>query len=189
MDIISILLIAVGLSMDAFAVAIANGVAGKKMTAKIDTAVIMGMFFGGFQILMPVVGWLAGIGLRHFISGIDHWIAFLLLVAIGGKMIYESFHSHDESKKTGASTLSFAMLFVLAIATSIDALAVGLSLSFLNVSIWLPVIIIGLITFTFSFIGVHIGKKVGHLFGNRVELIGGLILIGIGIRILIEHLK
>ncbi len=189
MDIISILLLAVGLSMDAFAVSIANGVAGKKMTAKIDTALILGLFFGGFQILMPTVGWLAGIGLRHFISKFDHWVAFLLLLAIGGKMIYESFESHDETKGSDASTLSLATLFVLAIATSIDALAVGLSLSFLNVSIWLPVIIIGLITFTLSFIGVHIGKKVGHIFGNRVELIGGLILIGIGIKILVEHLK
>ena len=188
MDIISILLIAIGLSMDAFAVAVANGVASKRMTLKIDTALIMGLFFGGFQIIMPIIGWFAGIGLRHFIAGIDHWFAFFLLIAIGGKMIYESFESHDRTKETDAVNLSLAMLFVLAIATSIDALAVGLSISFLQISIWLPAIIIGLVTFSLSFIGVRIGKRVGHFLKNRAEFVGGLILIGIGVKIVLEHL-
>ena len=184
MDILSILLIALGLAMDAFAVSIASGVIIRHI--KVKNALTIAIFFGLFQAIMPVIGWLAGIGLRDFIAGFDHWIAFGLLCIIGCKMIYESFRLDTTENKI--DPLNIYVLLILSIATSIDALAVGLSLSFLKVAIALPAIIIGIITFLLSFLGVYIGDKIGHFFERKIELIGGLILIGIGIKILIEHL-
>jgi putative Mn2+ efflux pump MntP len=183
-DILSILLIAVGLAMDAFAVSISSGVIIKK--SKLKSALTIALFFGLFQAIMPIIGWLAGFGLRDVIAGFDHWIAFGLLCIIGCKMIYESFSLEPAENKT--DPLNIYVLFVLSIATSIDALAIGLSLSLLNVSIILPVVIIGIVTFSLSFFGVYIGNKFGHFFEKKIEIIGGLILIGIGIKILIEHL-
>jgi len=135
---------------------------------------------------MPLIGWSAGLSFRDFISGIDHWIAFGLLSLIGCKMIYESSKMEVNSKKI--DPLNVYVLLMLSIATSIDALAVGLSLSFLNVSIALPAIIIGVVTFLLSIFGVYLGNRFGHYFERKIEIIGGLILIGIGIRILINHL-
>ncbi|MBW2091645.1 MAG: manganese efflux pump [Deltaproteobacteria bacterium] len=184
MDISTILLIAVGLAMDAFAVSITSGFVNRPL--KISFALKMAGFFGFFQAGMPVMGWLAGIGFRGLISGVDHWIAFGLLVFIGGKMIYEAFGVNAGEK--GRRAMNNYTLFILAIATSIDALAVGLSLSLLKVSILLPIVIIGSVTFFLSILGLVIGHKLGLFFGKKVEILGGLILIGIGIRILVEHL-
>jgi putative Mn2+ efflux pump MntP len=184
MDFITIIFIAVGLAMDAFAVSITSGFVIKRF--KIDHALRIAFFFGTFQAIMPVVGWLAGYGFRDLISDIDHWIAFALLSGIGFKMIYESTTMEPDERRVERFTIY--MLLMLSIATSIDALAVGLSLSFLNISIINPVIIIGIVTFLFSFIGAFIGSRFGHFFESKIEVLGGLILIGIGIKILIEHL-
>lgn len=184
MSLLTVFVIAVGLSMDAFAVSVAGGFANRDL--KVHGAVKVGLFFGLFQALMPTAGWLAGRGIEGYISNYDHWIAFILLSGIGGKMIFESFNMGPDKKVLNISKTH--VLLILSIATSIDALAVGLSLSFLNVAIILPSIIIGVVTFIFSFSGVYIGKKIGHVFENKIEFVGGLILIGIGLKILIGHL-
>jgi len=184
MDIITVLIVALGLAMDAFAVSISSGLAIKKIN--IGHAFRIAFFFGAFQALMPVVGWLAGLGLKDFISAIDHWIAFVLLSVVGGKMIYES--TFLDKEKEEKDTLNIYVLLILSIATSIDALAVGLTLSFLNVHIASPAIIIGIVTFVLSFLGVYIGDRFGHFFESKIEIAGGVILIGIGIKILFQHL-
>jgi len=171
--------------MDAFAVSIATGATYKKSGN--SHAFRMAFAFGGFQAIMPVVGWLAGLTLREFIRDYDHWVAFILLAFIGGKMIYESFKIKRAQQQAG--TLSSAMLLILALATSIDALAVGITFSFLLAgSLAIAVIIIGVITFVLSYAGFYIGKSFGHFFETGIEAIGGLILIGIGVKILLEHL-
>lgn len=182
-------LISVGLSMDAFAVSVANGAIMGKIRLK--SALKIALFFGGFQALMPMIGWLAGWGFRSLISSVDHWIAFGLLSIVGGKMIFESTELERENGEAAASPCSesLVMLFTLAVATSIDALAVGLSFSFLKVSIPFPALFIGFTTFAISFLGVCIGTKVGHFFEKRIGILGGLILLGIGLKILIEHLS
>jgi len=180
MDLITIIFIAIALAMDAFAVSIVSGLTIKSL--KIQNALMIALFFGLFQGIMPIVGWLAGLSFRDLISSIDHWIAFGLLGAIGCKMIYES--SKMEGSKKNIDPLNLYILLILSIATSIDALAVGLSLSFLKVSIAFPAIVIGIITFSLSVIGVYIGDRFGHFFEKKIEIIGGLILICIGIRIL-----
>ena len=184
MDIVSIIFIAFGLAMDAFAVSITSGLAIKKL--KINSALKIALFFGIFQAVMPLIGWLAGLSFRNFIVGIDHWIAFGLLTVIGCKMIYESTTMELDKKKV--DPLNFYVLFILSIATSIDALAVGLSLSFLKVFIAIPAVIIGIVTFSLSIFGVYFGNRFGHYFERKIEMAGGVILIGIGIKILIEHL-
>ena len=182
MDLI-ILLIALGLAMDSFSVSITNGLTNKFFKA--TDALKIGIFFGLFQAIMLVFGWLAGVNVIDLIAGFDHWIAFALLSCIGCRMIYESIKK--ESKKI-LSPLNISVLLMLSIATSIDALAVGLSLSFLKVSIVVPVIITGIITFLLSFLGVYLGNRFGRFFKNKIGVLGGLILIIIGLRILIEHL-
>jgi len=185
MNILTIIVIAIGLAMDAFAVSIATGATYKKSGN--THAFKMAFAFGGFQAIMPIVGWLAGLTLREFIRDYDHWVAFILLAFIGSKMIYESFKIKRVQDQT--DTLSTAMLLVLALATSIDALAVGITFSFLLAgSLAIAVIIIGLITFALSYAGFYIGKRFGHFFETGIETVGGLILIGIGVKILLEHL-
>ncbi|MDH3976370.1 MAG: manganese efflux pump MntP family protein [Deltaproteobacteria bacterium] len=184
MDILTVLIIALGLAMDAFALSISSGLAIKKI--RIGHAFRIALFFGSFQAIMPVVGWLAGLGLKGFISAIDHWIAFALLSFVGGKMIYESTFLDEEKEEK--DTLNIYILLILSIATSIDALAVGFTLSFLDVDIASPAIIIGMVTFLLSFSGVYMGGKFGHFFESKIEIAGGLILIGIGIKILVQHL-
>ena len=184
MDIIAIILVAFGLAMDSFAVSISRGLAIKQL--KINNAIKIALCFGLFQAIMPVIGWLAGMTLKEFITGIDHWIVFGLLSFIGIKMIYESTRTQQIEKKI--DPLNIYLLLMLGVATSIDALAVGLSFAFLQISIIAPIIIIGVITFLLSFIGVYIGNRFGHMFENKIEILGGLILIGIGIKVLIEHL-
>ena len=185
MHLITILLIALALSMDALAVSISSGVALRTM--HIPHAIRMGLWFGSFQAIMPVIGWFIGKELLTFISRVDHWVAFGLLSLIGIKMIYESRKLPTEDNTT--AQFKTHILFVLAVATSIDALAVGMSLSILQISIVKPVIIIGMVTFILSFIGVVVGKRIGGFFERKIEVIGGLILIGIGIKILVEHLR
>jgi putative Mn2+ efflux pump MntP len=184
LDIVEILFIALGLAMDAFAVSVANGITTKHM--KISDAFKMAIFFGSFQAFMPVLGWLAGFNLRNLISGVDHWIAFGLLGLIGCKMIYESFRLKRGNEET--ASLSLYVLLMLSLATSIDALAVGLSFAFLKIPIATPIIVIGTVTFLLSFVGVAFGSKFGHLLGRKVEIAGAVILICIGTKILIEHL-
>jgi putative Mn2+ efflux pump MntP len=183
MDFATVLFIAVGLAMDAFAVSVARGLSAGRF--KTGNALKMAVSFGSFQAFMPLLGWMGGLGLRNVISGVDHWVAFTLLGFIGCKMIYESVRLRVSEKE--AKPLNVRVLLVLSVATSIDALAVGLSFAFLQTSITIPIIIIGTVTFILSFLGASFGSKLGRFFENKIEIAGGLILIGIGIKILVEH--
>ena len=184
MELITIIVIAVGLAMDAFVVSIVSGSAYKQLHVK--HALRMAFFFGAFQAFMPLIGSLAGLSFKDYIADYDHWVAFALLAAVGGKMIYESFKIKSIEENPDPSNVF--VLLVLSIATSIDALAIGITLSLIINSIAVAVTIIGLITFGLSYAGVLIGKKFGHFFENRIEALGGLVLIGIGVKILCEHL-
>jgi putative Mn2+ efflux pump MntP len=175
---------ALGLAMDAFAVSIVSGAAYKQL--KVKHALRIALFFGGFQAIMPLIGYLTGLSIKTYITPYDHWVAFGLLSAVGGKMIYESFKIKSAEENLNPSNI--LILLVLSVATSIDALAIGITLSFLRVSLATAVSIIGLVTFVLSYLGVFIGKRFGHFFENKIEAIGGLILIGLGLKILIEHL-
>lgn len=183
MDFALILVIGIGLSMDALAVSITSGLAMRVL--RIRYALRIALFFGFFQAIMPVFGWLAGYNLKEWIEGLDHWVAFSLLTYIGGKMIYESIHVRIEERP--CAPMNMYRLLVLSMATSMDALAVGLTLSVLQVEIITPALIIGVITFVLSFIGVLIGNRVGHFFENKIEFAGGILLILIGLNILLEH--
>jgi putative Mn2+ efflux pump MntP len=184
MDLITIVIIAVGLAMDAFVVSVVSGGAYKQLHVK--HALRIALFFGGFQAFMPLIGFLAGLSVREYIADYDHWIAFGLLSAVGGKMIYESFKIKSVEENFDPSNIY--VLLVLSVATSIDALAIGITLSLITSSIITAVIIIGLITFVLSYLGIFIGKKFGHFFENKIEALGGLILIGLAGKILFEHL-
>lgn len=199
MNLLSLILTAFGLSMDAFAVSITNGLRMKKITNK--NAAKIAIYMGGFQGLMPVIGWALGLGFKDYITSIDHWIALVLLSLIGGKMIYEAIQDKrhpeesceeqeqgdDSSKESDDGVVSNKELLLLAIATSIDALAVGVSFAFLNISIISSASIIAIITFLMCFIGVKIGKKCGCFLKDKSEIIGGIILILIGLNIFLEH--
>ena len=185
MDIITTVLIAFGLAADAFAASITSGIKIKRL--RIKNPLMIATFFGFFQAVMPLVGWLLGRSLKSFISEVDHWLAFVLLTCVGCRMIYESIHSETISKDL--DPLNLYVLLTLSFATSIDALVVGISFAFLRNYIATLVVVIGIVTFTMSFIGVVIGNKFGDLFNNKLEVVGGLILIGIGTKILIEHLS
>ena len=184
MGIIELLLLSVGLGMDAFAVSVCKGISMKKMDWK--KAIIIGLYFGGFQALMPVIGYFLGSAFESLITNIDHWIAFILLGNIGGKMIKDSFA--DESDNCN-DDVSFKTMFVLAVATSIDALAIGITFAFLNVNLILAVALIGVITFILAVIGTKIGNRFGDKYQNKAELVGGIILVLLGIKILLEHLN
>ena len=188
MGIIELFLIGVGLSMDAFAVAICKGLNMRKMNYR--QAAIIALFFGGFQAFMPFLGWSLGRFFEHYIVSIDHWIAFILLAFIGGNMIKEALGDDDEAADCGSShdSLDLKELFMLAIATSIDALAVGVTFAFLRVNILPAITLIGITTFIISFAGVHIGHHFGSKYEQKAELAGGIILICIGLKILLEHL-
>ncbi|MCK5147112.1 manganese efflux pump [bacterium] len=183
MDTISIILIAIGLSMDSFAVSVTNGLTIKDLTVK--RVLIISFSFSIFQALMPLIGWLAGIGIEKYIKAFDHWIAFFLLSFIGVKMIYEGLRKNEIAKD---SELKILTLMGQSFATSIDAFAIGISFALLDLSIVTPVLIIGLITFVVSLIGLQLGKYFGKRIGRSVEIFGGIVLIGIGFKILIEHL-
>lgn len=170
--------------MDAFAVSVTSGIAIKKM--HIGHALVIGLFFGVFQALMPFLGWLAGFTFADWVKNVDHWIACSILCFLGFKMIYES--KKLKEKEQVSNPMEIPVLFMLAIATSIDALAVGVTLSFLKLSIITPITVIGAVTFLLSFCGTFIGNSFGHFLENKIEIAGGLMLIGIGLKILIEHL-
>ena len=183
MDLIELFLIAVGLSMDAFAVSVCKGLAMPKCTFK--KAAIVGLWFGGFQALMPAIGYILGAQFQEAIASIDHWIAFVLLALIGGNMIHEAL---DNDEEVADASLDVKTMFLLAVATSIDALAIGITFAFLKVNIIPAVCFIGIVTFIISFAGVKIGNVFGARYKNKAEIVGGIILILLGLKILLEHL-
>ncbi|PSB10512.1 hypothetical protein C7B62_09140 [Pleurocapsa sp. CCALA 161] len=184
MNFLSTTFLALGLAADAFSVSLSCGLLIQRI--KINKALKIALFFGFFQFLMPLIGWAVGINFSNLVANFDHWIAFGLLSLVGTKMIYEALQTEHERKKI--NPLDSSTLLVLAIATSIDALAAGLGLSLLKTSITLTATLIGAITFGLSFIGVFIGHRIGNKFNHKIELVGGLILIFIGSKILLEHL-
>ena len=183
MGLIELFLIAVGLSMDAFAVSVCKGLAMPKCTFK--KAAIVGLWFGGFQALMPAIGYILGAQFQEAIASIDHWIAFVLLALIGGNMIHEAL---DNDEEEADASLDVKTMFLLAVATSIDALAIGITFAFLKVNIIPAVCFIGIVTFIISFAGVKIGNVFGASYKNKAEIVGGVILILLGLKILLEHL-
>lgn len=183
MKVLEIILIAIGLAMDAFAVSVCKGLSMKKMSWK--NAIIIGAYFGIFQAVMPVIGYFLGSTFESLVTQIDHWIAFILLSCIGGNMLKEAF---SKDKEECDDSIDFKTMIVLAIATSIDALAIGITFAFLKVNLLFSVITIGLITFILSIIGVKIGNKFGDKYEKKAEVAGGIILILMGIKILLEHL-
>ena len=185
MTFVELVLTAIALSMDALAVSVTYGMTMKRWhTGK---ALRVAAFFGGFQALMPALGWLAGMSVRGYIEAVDHWVAFVLLCALGGKMVWDSFHTGSDAEET-RSLDSLRTLLVMAVATSIDALAVGISLALTHVDIAETASVIGGITFLICLLGVGLGKRAGSLLQRHAGLVGGLILIGIGIKVLVEHL-
>jgi len=185
-DFLLVLFIAIGLSADCFAVALSGSIAMR--TFSLLQVLRTSLAFGLFQALMPVLGWLAGQTVVDLIASYDHWIAFILLAVVGGRMIWESFHSIEGRSKDRDFTKGF-LLLTLSIATSIDALAVGLSFAFLEIQIAPASSVIGLVAFVATAIGFYLGRKAGRLIGKRAETIGGMVLIGIGIRILLTHVS
>lgn len=183
MGLIELFLIAVGLSMDAFAVSVCKGLAMPKCTFK--KAAIVGLWFGGFQALMPAIGYVLGAQFQETIASIDHWITFVLLALIGGNMIHEAL---DNDEEEADASLDVKTMFLLAVATSIDALAIGITFAFLKVNIIPAVCFIGIVTFIISFAGVKIGNVFGVRYKNKAEIVGGVILILLGLKILLEHL-
>ena len=183
MDLLSLFLIAVGLSMDAFAVSVCKGLATPKY--KLKYSMICGAWFGGFQALMPAVGYLLGVNFKKYITAIDHWIAFVLLALIGFNMIREALKNDDEGADPSFTAKSMSLL---AVATSIDALAIGITFAFLDVNIVAAVLFIGVCTFVISAAVVNIGSAFGTRFKSKAEIAGGAILIILGLRILVEHL-
>ena len=187
MGLVELLLIAVGLSMDAFAVSICKGLGMKEVNPKV--AVVLALFFGGFQALMPLIGWALGSQFLGIIGPIDHWVAFVLLAVIGGKMLWEAFREGaGEGDGKPADRIDLGEFFILAIATSIDALAVGISFAALSVDIVPSVALIGVTTFVISCAGVKAGSVFGSRYKSKAEFTGGAILILIGVKILLEHL-
>ena len=182
MGIVELILIAVGVSMDAFAVSICKGLSVSRLRPR--HVLVAALWFGSFQALMPLAGYFLGVSFADFISEVDHWIAFVLLGLIGGNMIKESF-----SNDVGASDsdFSFKTMATLAVATSIDAMAVGVSFAFLKVDVWAAVLLIGATTAAFSGVGIVVGNVFGGLYKSKAELVGGIILIAIGVKILLEH--
>lgn len=182
MGTLELFLLAVGLSMDAFAVSICKGLSVKRLELK--HALLAGIYFGGFQALMPVIGYFAGRSFADMIEHFDHWIVFALLALIGGNMIKEAFGKEEEVN----ASFGFKTMLLLAIATSIDALAVGVSFAFLRVNIFYAAVFIGVTTFICSAIGIKIGNVFGSKYKAKAEIVGGIILIFIGCKILLEHL-
>jgi putative Mn2+ efflux pump MntP len=182
---LSLIGIAIGLAMDAFAVSIGAGLTLKTEDAR--QTFRLAWHFGLFQAMMPVLGWLAGLSIASWIAPVDHWIAFGLLAVIGAKMIYEALKDADGDAPRSDPTKGWSLV-LLSVATSIDALAVGLSLALLNVDIWYPAVVIGLVAGAFTAVGMQLGTRFGALLGRRMEVVGGVILIAIGVQILVEHL-
>jgi putative Mn2+ efflux pump MntP len=188
MSYIDLFLIGVGLSMDAFAVSVCKGLSMSRVNKK--QCFLIALFFGGFQALMPLLGWLLGTTVVEYIRHFDHWIAFVLLLYVGGKMIVDAIREwkDDDRPEYLDMPLHLKELFLLAVATSIDAFAVGITFSFLEVVIWTAIAIIGVTTFVLSAAGVYIGNLFGGKFKSKAQLAGGIILIALGARILVTHL-
>ncbi len=184
MDFLTLLGIALALAMDAFAVALGTGMKLSALTGR--HLFRLGFHFGLFQALMPIIGWLAGLSVLDYIAAWDHWIAFALLALVGGHMLKEAFDAEGEESSAGDPTRGLSLV-LLSVATSIDALAVGFSLSVLGVSIWWPALVIGLVAGVLTVAGMLLGRRAGDHWGPRVEIAGGLVLIAIGIKILAEH--
>ena len=184
MDIVTLLVIASALSMDALSVSIANGIIIPSL--KLQQAMLISFSFGFFQSIMPVIGWFVGKTFAEYIQKYDHWIAFALLASVGLKMIHEAYTQSDEN--TCKNCLQPKILLLMSLATSIDALAIGISFSILKTDILFPAIIIGLVTFLICLAGITIAHKIGSFFGKKMEYAGGIILIAIGIKIVIEHI-
>ena len=185
---VELFLLGVGLSMDAFAVSVCKGLGMRKLDKK--QALIIGLYFGGFQALMPLIGWLLGSQFQQYITSIDHWIAFILLGFIGGKMMVEAVRewNEEETVEVMDAPIDHKNMFVLAVATSIDALAVGITFAFLNTPIIEAITIIGITTMVLSIIGVIVGNFFGSRYKSKAEFIGGLIRVLLGLKILLEHL-
>ena len=186
MTLLELFLTAVALSMDAFAVSMCKGLGMRTLNRK--NTLMIGLFFGGFQALMPLIGWLLGSQFAQMIQSVDHWIVFFLLGGIGGKMIWDAFHEEEADASADPDRMDYRELTVLAVATSIDALAVGISFAFLEVRVVPSVLLIGAVTFLLCVGGVRIGHRFGARYSGRATLCGGVILILIGLRILLEHL-
>lgn len=185
MDWLTLSAIAIALAMDAFAVAIVAGITLNPLMKR--EIFRLSFHFGLFQALMPIIGWSAGRAVYGYIAAIDHWLAFGFLAFVGGKMAWSAFRSEEEKRSWSNPTKGWELV-MLSIATSIDALAVGLSLALVNVAIFLPALVIGLVAAFLTVVGMVLGRRIGALWGKRVEVLGGVILIAIGIRIVIEHL-
>ena len=185
MGLVELFLIAVGLSMDAFAVSVCKGLGMRTLDMRI--ALVLAVLFGGFQALMPLVGWFAGSQFLWLIEPIDHWIAFLMLSFIGGKMIWDALHE-DEGREESVDRIDWGEFLMLAVATSIDALAVGISFAALAVDVALAVPLIGVTTFVLSLVGVLVGNYFGARFERPAQMVGGIVLVGIGLKVLLEHL-
>ncbi|MBP3413672.1 MAG: manganese efflux pump [Clostridia bacterium] len=185
MGTIELLLLSVGLAMDAFAVSVCKGLAVPKIDLK--KIFTVGIWFGGFQALMPLIGYLLGAQFENFISRFSSWIAFILLSLIGGNMIREALSKDDDDEKDTNASFAFGTMLVMAIATSIDALAVGITFAALSVNIWIAIAFIGSITFILSGVGLKIGNVFGAKYKSKAEFAGGLILVLLGIKILLEH--
>lgn len=181
---ITVLLTGIGLAMDAFAVSICKGLKMQKLNYKQMS--LIALFFGGFQAIMPFIGWALGKSFESYIKSVDHWVAFALLLFIGGKMAYESFK--DDGDDCGCCNFDIKELFILSVATSIDALAVGIAFALKDINIYIAILVIGIVTFILSAVGVFIGHKFGAVYKSKAELAGGIILILIGVKILLEDL-
>ena len=184
MEFVSIFFLAIGLSVDSFAASVCSGIAIKQI--RFLQAVKIAFFLALFQGGMPIIGWFTGWELKDLIKDFDHWIAFILLAGLGCKMIYESLSS--EEKKNSFNPLRLIVLLGISVATSIDALVIGLSFALVDIAMWFPAIVIGAITFIVSMVGMLLGKKIGNKLSRKFEVLGGIVLIAIGLRILIEHL-
>lgn len=186
MDWLNLFGLAAALAMDAFAVAVVAGLTLDALTKR--RVFRLSFHFGLFQGLMPTVGWIAGVAIHKYIAAFDHWAAFGLLVFVGGRMIHNSVRSDQEEPRIAADPTKGWSLVLLSIATSVDALAVGLSLALIGSKIFVPVIIIGIVAAGFTILGMHLGRRIGKAWGRKVEILGGIILIGIGLKIVLEKL-
>lgn len=184
MGLLDLFFTAIGLSMDAFAVSVCKGLSVSRL--KVSNYLTVGLYFGGFQAIMPLIGYFLGISFRTLVESVDHWIAFVLLGLIGMNMIRESFSKEEDNCN---SSFGVGAMLPLAVATSIDALAVGITFSFLNVNIFPAVSFIGVTTFILSILGVYLGNKFGARYSSKAELAGGVVLVIMGLKILLEHLN
>lgn len=186
MGFFTLLLLAIALSLDTFAVSISCGIAQKSIATK--DALKFASVLGIFQGVMPIIGWLCGISIKGYIEPVDHWVAFILLLIVGGKMVKDSLGKEEESHESCNPFTNNRLLITMAIATSIDALSIGIGLAMVEVNMLMAFITIGLVTFAVSILGMYSGKRIGCFLGKKMEIIGGIILVAIGIKILIEHL-